>query len=152
MMSLVRLLVKLGSDVNVVDRSGWTPLYQAAQSGSTGKERELSWLLRIHVMYRGSDLYAATAFPVLNWCIPAFRTHISAIIWSLCDCVFLSEIVDLLLSEGARIDIVTESKDTILHASVFGNQPEIMRNIIKAGIRSSSPTLMVLTEWLYVYT
>ena len=42
-------------------------------------------------------------------------------------------LVELLLNQNVNVVTVTESRDTPLHAAVFGNRPEIMNSLIRAG-------------------
>ena len=51
-------------------------------------------------------------------------------------------IVELLLNQNVKLDLVTEYGDTALHGAVFGNKPEIMQMLIQAGECSQHHNMM----------
>ena len=51
-LSLVRLLVETGCDLNAADRQGWTPLYQSAFGGDTGGSGLKYRKVKLNLIYR----------------------------------------------------------------------------------------------------
>ena len=45
----------------------------------------------------------------------------------------VAEISSMLLDEGVKVDIATESGDTALHWAMFGNKPELIARMIASG-------------------
>ena len=45
----------------------------------------------------------------------------------------LTDIVKLLLEAKANIDVQTETGDFPLHGAVFGNKPQVIEMLLKAG-------------------
>ena len=39
----------------------------------------------------------------------------------------------MLLKAGAKVDVISDSGDTQLHYSVYGNKPEIVARLLKEG-------------------
>ena len=109
---VVKHYIDAGTDVNVMNKHGWTPLHEAV----TGGHKDIADLL----IAKGADVNAEEAknrITPLHWAVWRGR----------------KEIVELLIAKGADLNVKNKDEGTPLHNAAWKGHNEIAKLLIVKG-------------------